>query len=428
MATRKLKNFEFAGHKYVENNDSEGLHTFDSFDTPNGYVFVVAGSDRPVEGNWQVSEIISERVKYYLENDQPGDPKEAVGNALVYANGYVYAKAGKEPGFKPGRASVACLLVVEGKVYYAWMGQVSLYLNTEKKRYSLISPTRLEVDGTGDQILFLGQQQMAIPGVGENPLVPVDGDMLLLGTGVGWGGIREKIFCNTLTDSMPTHTKVQQLAKLAFAEQANSPLASFLISFYNLNQSNRSFSEGQAKEAPSIYEKFLQKIESRPGGSILKPVLIALVILIVGYMTYDMFFFNPTKPVTVRTTAPVIDPAAPMADPTEASANETAQVRAAPPANILYTIRRGDTWGRIYQQFEVCSWFITNHPNNSGKFDGAGNPNLNSTITIPLRYSASRRLNPAYFQEFATAIVGNACQKVNEAFKARIDLKLGFEN
>lgn len=428
MATRKLKNFEFAGCKYFENIDSERLQAFDSFETPNGYVFVVAGSNRLVEGAEQVSEIIIERVRYYFETDHPDNSKEAVCNALVYANGFVYSKAKKEPGFKPGMASVVCVLVVEGKVFYAWLGQASLFLSTGKNKHSLIWPVRSDNESQGNQILYLGQQQIASPGVGEKPLVPVDGDMLIAATGKGWSNIREKIFCSTLADSMPTHSKVQQLAKIAFAEQASQSLAAVLISFYNLNQANRSFSKGQLQDSSSAMDKLLLKIDHLPGGLILKPLMIAIVFLIVGYMAYDMFFFNPARPINVKTTVAEYQLSAPIAASADLPAAEITQARVAPPPHIQYTVRRGDTWGRIYQQFEVCSWFIREHPDNAGKFDGAGNPNLNSIITIPVRYSASQRLNPAYYHEFATSVVGNACQNVNEAFKARLDLKLGFGN
>lgn len=426
MATRKLKNFEFAGYRHSEDSEFAGQHSFDSFETPNGFVFVVAGTNKSVEGNQQVCEIISERIKYYLENDEPGNPKDAVFNALVYANGFLFAKASKEPGFNTGNASGVCLLVSEGKVYYSWLGQVSLFLSTGKGRHSLSWPI-MDNESKGEEVLFLGRRQIVNPGVCEKELIPVDGDMILIGTGAGWSGIREKNFCGILADSMPTHSKVQRLAKMASTDIPYDTVAAFLISFYNLNQTSRSFSEGVAPAEPSVFQKIQQAIENRKGGSLLKPVLIGLAIIILGYMAYDIFFFNPTKPVRLEPTTQIAAPAAPVTNdrPAETLPTETTQPKAAPPADLQYTVRRGDTWGRIYQQFEVCSWFIKNHPNNAGKFDSSGNPNLNSSLSIPIRYSGSRRLNPDFFQEFATELVGNACQNVNEDFKARVDRKFG---
>jgi len=425
MTTRKLKNFEFAGFKHSEIPNLEGLSTFDTFETPNGFVFLAAGSDQPVEGPQQVSEIISERVRYYLENDQPGDPMEATRNALVYANGYIFEKARKETGFKPGRASVICVLVQAGKAYYTWFGEVSLFLYTGKRRYPLNWPVKLSDTSNDNEFLYLGQNQMAEPGVCEQALVPVDGDMLFLGTGPGWNGIREKNFCGILSDSMPTHTKVQRMAQMIAPEHAEAPNTALLVSFYNLDQTDRSFAAGEAPAEPSIIERLRSKIDERPKSSIVKSVLIAVGFIIIAYMVYDIFLFNPTKPVRVVSETPLAQVTDSISEISEPAAGIVTETKPAPPADIQYTVRRGDTWGRIYQQYEVCSWFIRNHTQNAGKFDSADNPILNTIIIIPVKYSGSRRLNPNYYKEFTTDKVGNACQNVNETFKSRADEKFG---
>lgn len=432
MATRKLKNFEFAGLLNTDATDKAGLTAFDNFETPNGFVFLVSGSADLLEENQQVCEIINERVRYYLENEVLDDPREAVRNALVYANGFVFERKRKESGFRVEDASVLCLLVRDEKVFYAWMGDVSLSLFTGKRRYPLTWDLKAEADSVApdseeNSMLFLGQKQLAEPAVCEQALVPVDGDMLFMGTGRLWNNIREKAFCTVLADSMPTHTKVQRMIKMAAEMQPEEPIAAQLVSFYNLDQTERSFTAGRSTPTPSVFERIQSKIEEKPKSSLAKSLIIAIGVVILAYMFWDMFLNNPARPVRVSAPTEAIAENDSLDDAAE-QANEAVALNSALPADVEYTVKSGDTWGRIYQQYEVCSWFIRNHQPNAGKFDSDDNPVSNTTLVIPIRYSASRRLNPGYYQEFTTDKVGSACQNANQAFKRRFDEKVRSAN
>ncbi len=431
MATRKLKNFEFAGLQSAQSGSQDVLHAFDAFETPNGFVFLVSGADQPVEGEQQLGEIINERIRYYLENEVLADPVEAVRNALVYANGFVFEKKRKEPEFGGGDASVLCLLVRDEKVYYSWMGNVSLYLYNGKRRFPLTWPLKAEADhDTGSetkQVLFLGRQQLAEPAVCEKALVPVDDDMLFMATGGTWQNLREKAFCGVLADSMPTHTKVQRLLKMVAEQEPEAPVAAQLISFYNLAQTERSFVAGKSAPEPTVIEKIQSKIENKPKSTLVKSLLFALGVVILAYMFWDIFLNNPQRPVNVQASRTAVEEVDSLAlDSIEAAPESGAQ--AAVPGDVEYVVRSGDTWGSIYRQYEVCSWFIRNHPPNTGKFDADDNPVFNTTLVIPVKYSASRRLNPSYYREFTTDKVGNACQNVNETFKRRADQKFVSAN
>lgn len=431
MATRKLKNFEFAGLHNAEAGSLDALHSFDAFETPNGFVFLVSGASLPVEGEQQLGEIINERIRYYLENEVLVDPVEAVRNALVYANGFVFEKRRKEPEFGGGEASVLCLLIRDEKVYYSWMGNASLFLYTGKRRFTLTWPVVAGLDhDTGSetkQMVFLGRNQLAEPGVCSKALVPVDDDMLFLATGYAWPGLREKAFCGVLADSMPTHTKVQRLLKLVGEQEPETPMAAQLISFYNLAQTERSFVAGKSAPAPSVIEKIQSKIEYKPKSTLVKSLFIALGIVILAYMFWDIFLNNPQRPVNVQVSRTAVEETDSLAMDSVAMAQESG-AEAILPGDVEYVVRSGDTWGSIYRQYEVCSWFIRNHPPNDGKFDAADNPVFNTTLVIPTRYSASRRLNPSYYREFTTDKVGNSCQNVNQTFKRRADQKFGSAN
>jgi len=139
-------------------------------------------------------------------------------------------------------------------------------------------------------------------------------------------------------------------------------------------------------------------------------------------MFYDMFLFNP-RPVVdlesreetpVHNTIPELKPA-PVKEH-DRTVNYKAILNHIAPADTIYLVQSGDTWGSIYRQFEVCSWFIRNHEDNIGKFDGKGDPVAGKTIAIPLVYSANPQYNPRFHNEFKTDKVGSACQYAGEEF------------
>ena len=450
MATKKHRNFEFAGH--AGGLDKEGLnrHAYHCFNTPNGFAFAVVGADRELGPDLSASKTVMERLQYYLEIEEEASPAEAVRNALVYVNGYIYSLCRKDPSLDPGELSCLCAIFRDQQVWYAWVGQVCLHLFTGKK----LVPLTWDVSGGHEggglagnrpwELAFLGKQQFMDPGVCREALVPVDGDMLILGSSGFCLNPDEKQIRRVLTDVMPTHTKVQRLVSQTGREDEEAPMVVLLVGFYNMEQEVRSFVPGEPV-ADSVPET-----KSDPGsafhffsGPLLKKVLIGLGALFLIYMLYDMFWFNPT-PARKITLAEqdsaradsipdslAILPVDPPADrPTTASpadrpaAGSPSGTPAPLPADSEYTVRSGDTWGRIYREFEVCSWFIRNHPPNAGKFDRSDNPVAGTRLVIPVKYSASRRLNPDYYQEFTTDKVGNACQHANRNFLRRFEESL----
>ncbi|HSV88621.1 MAG TPA: PP2C family serine/threonine-protein phosphatase [Bacteroidales bacterium] len=421
MTTRKLKNFEFAGQTLSVEASQKQIHVFDAFETPNGFVFLVSGSDRLPEGQEQVCNIASQRARYYLENELTDDPIEAVRNALVYVNGYIYELGRKQAGFVAGHACLLCVLVRDKKAYYSWVGDVHLYFFNGKKLYPFIVHGKEK----GAENEYLGVRQLAVPAVCDQAFVPVNNDVLLLASGSAWNEVREKVILGVLTDNMPTTTKVQKLVKLAGTTFPYCHLSAMMVSFYNLEEEKsgdpKSLSKSRSPRAS--VPKNLAGAPSRPVNQNVKIFLVILGILALSYMIYDLFLFDPETDRTQDT--PVMVTPQPVEMPLQEQAETVEAPAQVPlPEDISYNVRRGDTWGRIYQQFEVCSWFIRNHPPNAGKFDTSGNPVFNTVLMIPVIYSGSQTLNPAFYGEFSTEKVGSACQNANEAFLNRFKARI----
>ncbi len=439
MATKKHKNFEYAGHTGGLDSEGNNFHAFDSFDTPNGFAFVVVGNDRDPGPETSLSQIVIERLKYYLEIEDEVSPTEAVRNALVYVNGYVYTLSKKTPGMQAGELSCLCVLFKEQKIYYSWIGQTCLHLFTGKK----LVPLTWEVfEGQEDtasagpgKLAFMGTEQFLNPGVCGEALVPVDGDMLILGTSGFCLNPEEKRIRKVLSDSMPTHTKVQRLISQTGQNDEEAPMAVMLTAFYNLDQQERSFVAGGAI-VPEKETKGDQQSVWTLSNPVVRNGLIVVGLAFVLYMIYDLFLFNPRP---ARQIAPVEQTEELMPEPGDVADSLTSvpsdQAMATPetplspgttqpatlPSDRTYQVRSGDTWGRIYREFEVCSWFIRNHPPNQGKFDRSDNPVAGTTLLIPVKYSASERLNPNYFQHFTTDLVGGSCENANREFLRRFE-------
>lgn len=440
MTTKKLKYFEYAGQTSGPSSGGGTMHLFDAFDSPNGFVFVVVGNNLgSATPEKSLNQITIDRIRYYLDNEVTADPTDAPRNALIYANGFIHVMSDKNPGIKLSELSCLCVLIRDNKVYYAWVGQVCLFLFEGRKllplTYEVYRQSSSETKKEPWQISFLGQDKIVKPGVCTQALVPVNGDMLLMGSGLFCLDAEERPIRKVLSDSMPTHSKVTRIIGNPEEEVG---LSCLLVQFYNLDQRSRLVS------AALPDNKISKTVEEGPRPTkkahigLLKTLLHIAGAIIIAYMAYDMFLFNPRRGIdrlssyysteyygdeTITTKKSDDDklPGESIALDQEQTNNlqgtsiQNLQGRELP-ADIQYTVRRGDTWGRIYREFEVCSWFIRNHPQNRGKFDPANNPIAGNTIVIPIMYSASARLNPVYYREFTTDKVGTACQNANQGF------------
>jgi len=435
MANKKLKNFEYANHtsrgKSTVNTDELAF-----FECINGLVFIVC--DGIISGSSDVkpSALTTERLKYYLENEFVENPSDAVYNALVYANGFIYEYARKNPEFNNPTVSCSVLLIRNSHAYYSVVGNSAIKFFNGKKIFYLakgddfvISSGEQDYD-TSSGGYFLGEKQNIVPDVNSEPLVALNDDMIMLCSDGFYNAVSEKQILKILGDPMPVQTKVYRLTDMAVHAGSDDNITVQLIAFYNLDHNERKFiplrskgkkmiramnlrrkgksddSSGDDKTSQTEFNPILEKLE-KPA---VKYTLLILGVLLVVYMFYDLFLYNPVPPVQRE---PLIN----QEQQIEALQEE---VLASPEFNIpedrIYIVQPGDNWSRIYSQFEVCSWFIRNHPPNKGKFDSADNPVAGSRINIPVVYSSKEDLNPDFYQEFTTEKTGSRCENANQDF------------
>ena len=409
MATKKLRNFEYAIHKQDYKGGEQIREAGGAYKTLNGYALVLCSGYSSDLKDTTAAELALERVSYYLNNEFLEEPVEAVHNALVYASGFLFEYARKNEGYEGMKTACLCVLIRDNKVYYANIGGNGLYFFNGKKLYALACDSYSE----NEEPYLLGESATITPYACEHPFIPVDDDILLLCSERFLNNVPEKSVKSILSDPMPLLTKVSRLVDLTAGTEDEGNISLHLATFYNIENKERSFAHPKEAIQPNKTEDNdslkLPKIIKHPIGNM---VILGVIVLFFFYMVYDLFLKDSAPSQRVVSTRET--------DTTEIEeAHKQEEAKAASfviPNDTIYVVRGGDTWGRIYQQFEVCSWFIRSHKPNAGKFDRANNPVAGTRINIPLIYSSNQKLNPDFYNEFTTDNVGGTCQNVNERF------------
>ncbi|MFW5891868.1 MAG: hypothetical protein ACOCUQ_00545 [Bacteroidota bacterium] len=336
-------------------------------------------------------------------------------------------------------------MIRNNEVYYSVVGDMLVYFFNGKKIFLAAQGSPSDASNKNKTNLkkntLLGQFKNIEPVVNQQPLVPLNGDMILMGTRDLFLNVTAKQIQRVLSDPMPVQTKVLRLTDMGRNISPSSSISIQIIAFYSLSNTIRKF-EPVADQSAFKLKKSLKnpektdttRKEKKETGILEKqlkrpPVrvaIIAFIILLLGYMFYDLFLFDPRPArdielqtsVTEQQDTIITEDEPVQVEQNQEDQNETEREedRFTLPNDTTYLVRSGDTWSTIYTRFRVCSWFIKNYPANSGKFDSDDNPVAGSRITIPLLYSSDSELNPEFHQEFSLEKTGNRCQNANENF------------
>lgn len=439
MGTKKFNTFEYAGDTFTGDPGLKGLHRQEAFDSPYGHVFVIAageaaGSDQP-----ELVDVVIERIRYYFTNETDDKASEATKNALVYTSGYLYQLSKKYP--RPGVDRIHCLCVLfhDEKIYYSTTGRLCLSVFDGRKVVPFLT------EGYGDQSggskpfgeegtvsSYMGQKPLTDDIDVVGPVEPADEDILLMGSGSVCRWFQSRQAKKLLHDPMPLQAKVSRLLRYASDEVQGTPAAAMMmVCFYNLkNKRTAAVAEEQPVQPKGTVKTyagggmpdnvFSKLIETIKGNNLLKIVLLAIVSVIVGYMFYDLFIYDPHPAVPVSRIQEETE------DQLVAEEDVLAGEEIVFPDDVEYVVRSGDTWRRIYRQFGVCSYFIINHPPNEGRFGSDGGLIAGRRLEIPVKYSARSELNPVYYTFFTLDKVGGSCEHASREFIADFKESVGL--
>lgn len=432
MTTKKFNAFEYAAHTESGKPENVGVHCQDIFETPHGHAFVVVTDHNPAEDQpSKLCKVVMLRIRYYMEHEPEERNEDVTKNALIYTSGYVYQYHKKE-GTATRGVSCLCLLYSDEQVFYSWIGDVGLYLFTGKRLHWLTWHAKTLADGSKDEPgqkpkpVLLGEQPIIEPMTNsQDALKPVNGDKLILSAGNVGKCIHTRATKRILKDSMPLQTKVTRILRHPYPDAEPQSGALILLRFHAVSHKERIISTElkdptphQSQQTEEMKQGETKKKPKKKSVNLLKLVLLAIGLLAVLYFVYDLFIYDPRPPVSITVPQHEAGPEESVHVPDEVADELTEEVAETftLPADIPYTVRTGDTWGRIYSQFGVCSWFIRNHPPNTGRFGSQGSLMAGQRLQIPVKYSADPQLNPHFYTEFTTDKVGSGCQNVDRAF------------
>jgi len=446
MANRKLRNFEYANHTEKGNLATVNTDQVEFFDCSNGSVFLVCQDTENVAHEFSLASMAAQRMKYYFENEYVVDPANALYNALIYTNGFIFEFARKNDDYKNSHVLCACVLVRDNKLYYAVMGDLAIYYSIGRKLFLIAKETAAKnqsdvnenIENFEEKGSLLGMARNISPDINTEPLEPVNDDMLLMCSPGLYEAVPEKSVQKILSDPMPVQTKLYRLLDMANIASGEKNISVQLISFYNIENTIRKFKPlatgraGLLKKKPEVKTpetkddtgdaEATSALMDKYWVAPYKYVMISLAVLLVSYMFYDIFLKDQPKVVDQKkpdveiTTA--VDETADSLEIVETPV-EPEEQPVAVPEDRLYVVKSGDTWGNIYTEFGVCSWFIRNLESNQGKFDSDDNPIAGSRIYIPLVYSSKQSLNPDFYREFSLEKTGRRCENADEEFIER---------
>lgn len=441
MANKKLKNFEFANHSEKGNSKTSNTDELTFFECVNGSVFLLCQDSMEYELAVSPAGLATERMKYYLENEFVDSPSAALRNALIYTNGFIFEYGRKNSDYKDAFVHCAVVIIRNNEVFYATMGDLALYF-FYGKRPVLIARGNVEneldrtddktEDGSNIKVSLLGKHRDIEPVVNAQALVPLDGDMILMCSRGFYEIVSEKNILRILTDPMPVQTKVYRFVDMASIASGDENISLQLISFYNLAHSERKYVPLPVKKSKVLKKKlssktsaadttvnasWLDQYSDRLKDSPARFILLGIVVLLIAYMFYDLFIHDPRPPVHQSADKEVVAENVSEEDTVPPGQQDMTETSGATiPDDVIYTVKNGDTWSRIYSQYGVCSWFVRNHPSNAGKFDAEENPVAGTQLFIPILYSAKEAYNPDFYQEFSLQNTGSRCENASQEF------------
>lgn len=181
------------GNVRKKNEDSCGV-----FDVPNGKLYVVCDGMGGHAGGATASKIGVDSIANFFQQTTYSDIKQALADALEYANLQILDAANETPALK-GMGTTACVLLIqEDKAWIAHCGDSRIYLYCANQKWlHRITKDHSYVQGLVDQGIItdaeaehhpnknrilkaLGIKPGCKPTVCEQPILPANGDTFLI--------------------------------------------------------------------------------------------------------------------------------------------------------------------------------------------------------------------------------------------------------
>ncbi len=420
--TKDLKNFDFGNSTDVglvrqENEDYMGY-----FESINGHVFIVCDGMGGHVGGAAASRIAVENIRAFLENHYFDLPEDALTAGIEFANSVVYKRSRDNADLAGMGTTIVMAIVRSDKVFYAHVGDSRIYIFSENKLYRL-TLDHSYVQTLVDQGLIKEEEMEEHPrkneitralgigpdieiSVGSAPVIPANGDILLLCTDGLTGMLKDDEIEAVLAEDVSVQHKAMKLTQLANDKGGVDNITEQLILFYNVANRKSKFVTANAevkeikaekKKEPKPERAPKEEGEPREKRKIVMPnllgklnlqgdtkrkirfVLIVLGVLFLAYIVWDLFIKEGTTSNMNHAVAPSADTIA------KHKTDSVAKIKNAQPAKpdtswISYSVKKGEALSKISNKFGVPVDFIK--LKNKLKNDKIGE---NQKLTIPIR-------------------------------------------
>lgn len=220
--------------------------------TANGDLFVVCDGMGGHVGGATASRIGVDSICSYVESYECSIPQQFLVKALEYANSQIYAEARSNPDLR-GMGTTACVVLVrEDKVWYAHIGDSRIYYYNAKKRglyrltkdHSVVQAlvdqgliTEAEAEHHPDKNKIrksLGIKEDVEPEPCQMPLLPAEGDILLICSDGLSGMMSEEDILEVLSTTLDINEAGKMLVELAKSGGGTDNITVQLVKFSNV--------------------------------------------------------------------------------------------------------------------------------------------------------------------------------------------------
>jgi len=229
--TKSIYNFRFGNATHVGQKRMANEDYFGSFETPNGYAFLVCDGMGGHVGGAKASQLAVTTIRDYLLSEPISDAGIVLRDAILAANNAILNYTALYPDLKGMGSTCVALLVRDSDVYYAHVGDSRIYFMTDDKMLRItkdhsfvqtlvdlgeISEEEAESHPRKNEITnALGLPNMKPPTVSPFPIKVAKGDTFLLCSDGLTGMVSDDVVARTLkniTDIQGTANKLVELA------------------------------------------------------------------------------------------------------------------------------------------------------------------------------------------------------------------------
>ncbi len=240
------------GKVRLQNEDSCGYAS-----TPNGYVFVVCDGMGGHVGGKIASNIAVKSILNFLNEQKNGNTLLIMKNAIEEANKNIYELSVQDKNLKGMGTTVVLLIIKEQNAFVAHVGDSRIYLHTDGKLHRItkdhsyvqslvdngsITEEEAERHPRRNQIMnALGIFEEVKVELAEKPILPKNGDILMLCSDGLNGMIKDLIMETTLNKSISIKAKGNKLVELAMDAGGRDNITVQLIEISNSQNKNTVF-------------------------------------------------------------------------------------------------------------------------------------------------------------------------------------------